>query len=255
MRIDNSAPSTHTSPFSRVLKGSSAGSDALFQEFYWAHLLNKTVQHCFVTGPPSCHKSASQTSRSTDCQYGMLRHHRSRNWSLPITLPTTHWTLTFYTASWGYGNARLGHKNQTPAQSDVGTEKVTSLALARGPHSGLHHLKYPASRLGMAQCCCSVVLCEPLQLSEVKALFVTEWSFTVYESHHQNGTGLGRFLEETGPTAVCWKTSAVGGNVRESDSLALKSSVSVNQRINRQDVELFSLKISAMTNFCPYWDS
>lgn len=45
------------------------------------------------------------------------------------------------------------------------------------------------------------------------------------------------------------------GNVRESDSLALKSSVSVNQQINRQDVELFSLKISTMTKFCPNWDS
>lgn len=45
------------------------------------------------------------------------------------------------------------------------------------------------------------------------------------------------------------------GNVRESDSLALKSSVSVNQQINRQDVGLFSLKISTMSNFCPNWDS
>lgn len=181
-----------------------------------------------MTEPPSCHKSASQTSRPTDCQCGMLRHHRSCNWSLPITLPTTHWTLTFYTASLGYGNPWLSHKNQTPAQPDVGTEKVTSLALARGPHSGLYYLQYPASRLGMAQRCCGVVLWGLLQVSEVKALFVTEWSFAVYEPHHQNGTGLGRFLEEAGSTAVCWKTSVVGGNVRESDSLALKSSVSVN---------------------------
>lgn len=40
----------------------------------------------------------------------------------------------------------------------------------------------------------------------------------------------------------CW------GNVQERDSLAFKP---VNQKVNMQDVALFSLKISTMTHFCP----
>lgn len=78
-----------------------------------------------------CWLSNVEANHATDCVCGLLRYHKSCIWSLAITLPTTHWTFTFHsTASWLYGNAWLAHKNKTSAQS----ERVTSLALVRGPH-------------------------------------------------------------------------------------------------------------------------
>lgn len=211
-----------------------------------------------MTRQSSCHKSASQTSSTTTPHrlpvWDALSPQELLNPSLPITLPTTHWRLTFYTASWEYGNAWLPHKNQSPAQSDVGTEKVTSLALVRGPHSGLYHLEYLANRVGMAGHCCSVVFWELLQVSEVKALFVAMWSFAAYDFSTKVAPGSEDFWKKLALLLFAERHLLLG-NVRESDSLVLKYSVSVNQQINRQDVELFSLKINTVTKFCPSWDS
>lgn len=120
-----------------------------------------------------------------------------------------------------------------------------------GPHLGLYKLEYLVSKLGMAGCWCRVVLWRfqrwkpSLSLSEASL----STNFTTKMAPVSEGFWKKLALQLAN---VCWKTSAVKGNVRESDSLAHKRAVSVNQQINRQDVKLFSFKISIMTNFCPY---
>lgn len=174
---------------------------------------------------------------TTECQCGLFGHPKSCIWSLPITLPTAQWTFTFYkTAWWLYGNARLAHKNKTSVQP----KKVTSLAPVKGGTQAFTTLN--SNRLGMGEPCCGVVLEEtaagfrsksPLcHLLELHCLWISapKW-------HHT------RKISERKPTLLLFAQR----HLQLGECLWEGLISQVIWQISRQDVELFSLKISTMT--------
>lgn len=194
----------------------------------------------------------------TDWQCGMLGQHWSYNWSPPITLKpiTLHHTLNPHIFNRLVELWKCKITPQKPNSCAVRHWNSEGDILGSGEGTTLRPVPpwIPGRQTEDGR---ALLPCGPLEVLEVKALFVTEWSFAVFEFHHQNGTGFGRFLEEAGSTVHSYllKDICCWGNVRESDSLGCQNSVSVNQQISRQDVELFSLMISTITNSCPDWYS
>lgn len=155
----------------------------------------------------------------------------------PITLPTKHWTLTFYITSGGTWKWTICPQNPNSCAVRCWMSDGDILGTTEGTTLTSDHLKHKANRVRMAEHWCCVVLGDTLQISELKALLVTEWSSAVYRFDHKARKTSGH-LEKT----CCL------GKVCETVSLAQ----SVWNSTSTQDRRLFSLQTSTTTNSLPW---